>query len=135
MDSSSWPGELRIGIGVFDREHRHLADAVNELQAAVEAGNNPAATVPLLNRLAANTIAHFKAEEAMMASAKYPALALHALKHQRLREQFSAFQARHDRGEVKLDCHSLNFLRDWVATHIQSEDLTFALWLNEHGKR
>jgi hemerythrin-like metal-binding protein len=131
----NWSGQLRIGIGDFDKEHREIVDALNALQTAVESGNQQSVTGPLLLKLAGDTVAHFKAEEEMMDSAKYPGMAIHRMKHQHLLEQLSAFLTRYTRNSARMDTHSLNFLRDWVTTHIQSEDMNFGLWLNEHGKR
>lgn len=126
---------VAIGIAVFDKQHEEIVTAINTLQQAVEAGKDRSVTAPLLSKLAALTIAHFQSEEAMMAASKYPGLMLHALKHQRLLDQLTAFQARHGRDSSPMNKHSLNFLRDWVSTHIRSDDLNFGLWQNEHGKR
>jgi hemerythrin len=131
----NWSREFAIGIGIFDTEHREIVDELNELQAAVEGGLERGVTGPLLGKLASDTVTHFKAEETMMAAAKYPGLMLHEMKHERLLEQLNAFLARYSRDGSEMDRHSLNFLRDWVTTHIQSEDMNFGLWLNEHGKR
>jgi hemerythrin-like metal-binding protein len=131
----TWSNKFAIGIGVFDREHREIVDAINELQAAVEGGNDRGVTGHMLSKLASDTVAHFQSEEAMMTSSKYPGLMLHGMKHQHLMKQLSAFLARYGCNGTTMDRHSLNFLRDWVTTHIQSDDLNFGLWLNEHGKR
>ena len=135
MTPLKWNRESVIGIGIFDQQHREIVDEINEVQAAVEGGMEQSVTGPLLTRLAGDTMDHFKAEEAMMAAAKYPGLMLHGMKHQRLLEQLKAFLGRYNRDGSMMDRHSLNFLRDWATTHIQSEDMNFGLWLNEHGKR
>ena len=131
----TWSNELRIGIGDFDREHLEIVESINTIQTEVEGDNEQAVTGPLLRKLASDTVAHFKAEEIMMEAAKYPGLALHGMKHQHLLEQLSAFLTGHSRDGASMYQHSLNFLPDWVSTHIQSEDMNFGLWLNEHGKR
>jgi hemerythrin-like metal-binding protein len=124
-----------IGIGVFDREHLELVETINELQAAVDAGGERSAIGPLLSKLAKDTKALFLSEEAMMAASKYPGLALHRMKHQRLLEQLNALLMRYARDDSTMNMHSLNFLRDWLNSHIQNDDLNFGLWQNEHGKR
>jgi hemerythrin len=131
----TWSGTLSIGIGVFDREHQELLDCINELQAAVDADMSRSVTTPLLQKLANATQAHFLSEESMMTASKYPGLMLHSMKHRYLLEQLNAFLARYGRESSKMNEHSLNFLRDWVVTHIQNEDFSFALWLNEQGKK
>lgn len=135
MTLLSTDSTLRIGIGELDRERRELAEAINELQAAVEGGKDRSVSGPLLEKLACATEAHFVAEEAMMTASKCPGLMLHAMKHKRLIEQLSAFRARYRRNIPAMDRHSLNFLHDWVNIHLQIDDLNFGLWLNEHGKR
>ena len=130
-----WSSNFCIGIAALDDEHRKLCAAVNELHAALEGGKERGVTGPLLRRLADDTRAHFSSEEAMMTASNYPGLLLHAMKHQYLLAQMQAFQARYIRDDSSMNSHSLVFLRDWVATHIQSDDLNFGLWLNEHGKR
>jgi len=120
---------------VFDREHLELVETINELQAAVDAGGERSAIGPLLSKLAKDTKAHFLSEEAMMAASKYPGLALHRMKHQRLLVQLNALLMRYARDDSTMNMHSLNFLRDWLNSHIQNDDLNFGLWQNEHGKR
>jgi hemerythrin len=127
-------GEMGVGVEAIDREHRELAQAINDLDAAVR-HDQQSLTGPLLRKVADVTRAHFSSEAALMAANRYPGMALHLFKHQYLTEQLDALQARVSRGGFKLDEHSLRFLRDWLNTHIQQEDLQFAAWLNETGKR
>jgi hemerythrin-like metal-binding protein len=130
-----WSPAFGVGIGAIDKDHRAVMAAVNALQVAVEGGGDLSVTGPLLNKLNSDTRAHFSAEESLMTITRYPGTALHAMKHQHLLDQLDAFVARNKRDHASLNVHSLNFLRDWVTTHIQSEDRNFGLWLNEHGKR
>jgi len=135
MALSVWSDELKLGIGSLDREHREQFEAIGEIQAAVGQNAERSVMGPLLIKLTVRTRAHFASEESMMGANKYPGLVLHALKHQYLLQQLDAFDARYERGGFTLTDHSLNFLSDWLTTHFQKEDLSFSLWLNEHGKR
>jgi len=129
-----WSNKFSTGIGVLDKEHQALFEALNGVQAAVIAKEERGTIGALLHMVAEGTSAHFTSEETMMAASKYSGLALHILKHQHLLEQLNAFMARFHRG-YNLDDHSLVFLRDWFIVHIQNDDLNFGLWLNEHGKK
>ena len=130
-----WSPAFGVGIGAIDKDHRAVMAAINALQVAVEDGGDLSVTGPLLNKLNDDTRAHFSAEESLMVATRYPGAALHAMKHMHLLDQLDAFLARYKRNLSPLNVHSLNFLRDWVTTHIQSEDRNFGLWLSEHGKR
>jgi hemerythrin-like metal-binding protein len=131
----NWSGDFAVGVGPLDHDHRDLLDAINDLQGAVEAEREPGIISELLRKVAVDTLTHFLEEEKMMSSTNYPGQILHAMKHQHLLSQLNAFLGRHSRDGTKMDAHSLNFLRSWFSTHIQSEDRNFAQWLNEHGKR
>jgi hemerythrin len=134
-DLVMWSCEMSVGVEAVDSEHRELAQAINELQAAVANDDQQGLTGPLLRKLAELTRAHFSSEEGLMTANKYPGMALHLFKHQYLIEQLDALQARVNRNGFKLTEHSLTFVRDWFNTHIQKEDLQFAVWLNDIGKR
>lgn len=134
MPILTWSSKFSIGINAVNDEHHKLFDDLNELQEAVENGEDPSRIGQVVHQLADRTRVHFSSEEAMMEHTKYAGLALHRLKHQHLMEQAEAFAARVDRGGYTLNNHSLNFLADWLTTHIVNEDRFFGRWLNEHGK-
>ena len=125
---------MKIGVGAIDLEHRQLSEAIDALHEVVGKQDQQSLTGPLLLNVLESTRAHFASEEAMMTSTKYPGAALHVLKHGYLLDQMQALVGRFSRGGFAITEHSMNFLRDWLITHIQKEDLQFALWLNEHGK-
>jgi hemerythrin len=112
-----------------------MNQAIDELQRTLETGAQQSLIGPLLRKVAELTRHHFSDEETMMLSTKYPGMALHLMKHQHLLEQLDSLIARFNRGGFQLTEHSIKFLHDWFATHIRKEDLQFALWVNEHGKR
>ncbi len=131
----TWKNELSVGVDTIDREHRELAQTINELHATMRKDDQQGLTGPLLRKVVELTRAHFSSEEHMMTANKYPGTALHLFKHQYLMQQVEALLARVNRGGFKLTDYSLTFLRDWFNTHIQKEDVQFGVWLNETGKR
>ena len=135
METLRWSDDLKIGIECLDTEHREIEQAINELQIAVDDQGHQSLIGPLLRKVAELTRTHFSDEESMMQSSRYPGMALHLIKHQHLLAQLESLMARFSRGGFQLNEYSIKFLHDWVETHIQKEDLQFALWVNEHGKR
>ena len=90
-------------------------------------------TGPLLRKLLDYTNTHFSGEEAMMTAAKYPGLADHKIKHKELVKQVQDYVARFEKGEITLNLHLLNFLRDWLTNHIRKVDMEYSPWMKEHG--
>jgi hemerythrin-like metal-binding protein len=70
-----------------------------------------------------------------MSAARFPGLTEHRQKHIDLMKQVEEYAARYDKGEVTLNLDLLNFLRDWLSTHILKADHDYSSWLNEHGVR
>jgi hemerythrin len=112
-----------------------LIETLNDLHTAMLKGQARAVAGKLLHTLADYTRNHFASEEAMMEAAKYSALAMHSLKHKQLTKQVEDYVARFEKGDITLGVDLLNFLSDWLTTHIQGEDKKYGPWLNEHGAR
>ena len=119
----------------MDGQHTVLFGFLNDLHEAMMKGQAQSLTGPLLKKLVEYTRKHFAAEEAMLARTSYPGLAEHRVQHQDLVKQVESYVARFDRGEITLNVHLLNFLRDWLTNHIQKTDHQYGPWLNEHGVR
>jgi hemerythrin-like metal-binding protein len=129
----SWSSKYSVGVQSMDSQHTVLFGLLNDLHSAMMKGQAQSTTGPLLRKLANYAHEHFAAEEAIMASTRYPDLAQHRIKHRDLSKQVEEFAARFDRGESTLNLHLLNFLRDWLTNHIQKVDHGYSAWMNEHG--
>jgi hemerythrin-like metal-binding protein len=129
----TWGPKYSVGVDAIDRQHKGLVETLNELHAAMMKGQANTVTGPLLRKLANYTRDHFTAEERMMSSTQYPGLAQHRIKHQDLTRQVEEFVGRFERGEISVNVHLMNFLRDWLSTHILKEDHAYGPWMNQHG--
>jgi hemerythrin len=128
-----WTDKFSVGIKKIDDQHMVLVETLNDLHAAMMKGQAQTVTGPLLKKLVDYTRDHFSSEEYMMASVNYPGLAVHRIKHRDLTKQVEEFIGRFERGEIRINLELLNFLNDWLTTHIQKEDKEYSPWLIEHG--
>jgi hemerythrin len=131
----TWTDKLSVGVQSLDNQHMVLIETLNDLHTAMLKGQARAVAGKMLHTLADYTRNHFASEEAMMEAAKYSALAMHSLKHKQLTKQVEDYVARFEKGDITLGVDLLNFLSDWLTTHIQGEDKKYGPWLNEHGVR
>jgi hemerythrin-like metal-binding protein len=129
----TWNSKYSVGVKHLDGQHTVLFGLLNDLHAAMLKGEAQSMTGPLLRKLVDYTHTHFAAEEKMLAESKYPGLAEHKIKHRDLIKQVEDYASRFDRGEITLNLHLMNFLRDWLTNHIQKTDHEYGPWLNEHG--
>jgi hemerythrin-like metal-binding protein len=128
-----WNQSFSVGVQSIDKQHTVLFDSLNELHASMMSGQAQNMTGPLLKKLLDYTRNHFSEEEKMMAAAKYPGLTDHLAKHRILVKQVEEYAARYEKGEITLNLHLLNFVRDWLTNHIQKTDKEYGPWMNEHG--
>jgi hemerythrin len=124
-----------VGIQFVDDQHEGLFDTLNELHTAMMKGHANAVVGRLLKDLLAYTRSHFAAEEAMLGRAKYPGLGEHQIKHKKLTAQVAEYAERYRHGEAALSVHLINFLRDWLTSHILREDRAYSAWLSQAGLR
>jgi hemerythrin-like metal-binding protein len=133
MAFMNWDERYSVGIETVDEEHNVLFGVLNELYDAMKKGQAQSVTGPLLKKLADYTRRHFASEETKMTATGFPGLAAHRDQHRNLIKQVEQFVARFERGDIMLSVDLFNFLRDWLANHIQKADKEYGPWLIEHG--
>jgi hemerythrin-like metal-binding protein len=133
MALMTWNKSFSVGVQKIDSQHTVLFTILNDLHAAMMKGQAQSLTGPLLHKLADYTHTHFSDEEAMMAAARYPGLADHKLKHRELVKQVEDYILLYDKGVVTLNMKLLDFLSDWLTSHIQKVDMDYSACLVKHG--
>lgn len=131
----SWSSKYSVGVQAMDSQHEVLFKILNELHDAMMRGQAREVTGLLLQKLTRYTRTHFSAEESVMAAAGFPGLAQHRIKHRELMKQVDEFGARYKSGEGALNVQLLNFLRDWLTTHIEQEDRAYGPSVNKRDAR
>ena len=129
----NWSDQYSVGVKALDDQHKVLVNTLNDLHAAIMKGQASNITGSLLTQLVKYTRDHFAAEEAIMTRTKFAGFAAHRAKHLDLTRQVEDYVASYQRGEITLNLNLLNFLRDWLMTHILKEDMEYRGWFNANG--
>ncbi len=133
MPPITWHPELETGHAAIDLDHRTLLEALNRLQAAMEAGQGREEIGQVLGFLRDYTVSHFSTEEALMLRLQYPKASAHFAAHAELLVKVSDYMSQYRAGaEVSLP-GLLGFLRAWLEGHIQVEDKAFGAYLGTRG--
>lgn len=130
-----WTDAYSVKIGIIDAQHKNLVGIVNELHQAMVSGHGKDQLGKILSSLIKYTQIHFKTEESLMESHKYPEYAAHKSEHQRLTTTVLDFQAKFQKSEVGLTIEVMNFLKDWLQKHIKESDKRYTPFLNSQGVR
>lgn len=132
MSSFVWDNKYAIGIAEMDRQHKILFNIIKDLHDAMMQGKASAKSGEILKKLVEYTRSHFAAEEALMSKAAYAELSQHRLQHIGLMKQVDNYVVRHLKGELALNVQLMNFLRDWLITHIRESDRKYAASVTRH---
>ncbi|MEW6198813.1 MAG: bacteriohemerythrin [Planctomycetota bacterium] len=126
MPLITWDQSLSVGVPDLDAQHRRLVDMINDLHDAMAKGQGRDALKPLLTRLAQYTVTHFQAEEQYMRKINYPNLLQHKAEHENLVRRVKELTQSYESNQIALTIETMNFLRDWLTSHIRRVDRQYA---------
>lgn len=132
MSEHRWSTTLETGDPLVDAQHRDIHALVDYVEAAED---RPAEILEVLDRLMQHVDAHFATEEALMRRAGYDGeraeehIAEHRDLTQSAREQVLKFRS----GELMSTVPLVEFLRQWLGTHVYEHDLDFIEYVRSVG--
>lgn len=125
----AWTRSLEINHPEIDRQHQLLVSYLNELADAMREGRAKAVLSQLLAKLIQYTDQHFQHEERLMLVSHYPGATTHKMLHDDLRQRVAAFSRAFHAGEPVNVLEVMNFLKEWLRTHIGGADRRFGQFL------
>jgi hemerythrin-like metal-binding protein len=121
-----WTEDLCVNVPVIDAQHKRLFEMAEALFIAMKAGAGHTVLEITLDDLVAYTEAHFATEEKIIAKRKCQDLEAHLREHAVLRQCAHDFQTRFADGTDLLTIALMQFMRNWLNTHIRVEDMHWA---------
>jgi hemerythrin-like metal-binding protein len=120
--------EFSVGIEQFDSQHQRLFGALNDLHSAMKEGKGREEIGTILDELESYTETHFSDEEDFMQDCSYSShcqtcFRSHQSAHEEFAEEVASFRQRYDDGEVMLTMDVIDFLKDWLTSHIAGSEL------------
>jgi hemerythrin-like metal-binding protein len=134
MEFMTWTSDLSVGVEVLDDDHKRLIGIINQLHYGITVGHDRAILDAVLNELVDYIKFHFAREEGMLIKAGYEATSAHMMEHERFIGQISSVQTRILTSPIgMLDLELMDFLRDWLFSHIMVSDKKYGTSLKTHG--
>ncbi len=129
MSLFEWRPEYSLGHDGIDAQHQRLFALANDLHTAMTQGKGKGALSETLEKLVAYTKTHFANEERLMLAHHYPEYAAHKAAHDALTARVLEFQKNFESGRAAMTVELLQFLKDWLRTHIGETDHKVAAFL------
>jgi hemerythrin len=135
MELFSWKDSLNTGISEIDEQHKKLVGLINKLYDAMSQGKSREIMQAVLGELSNYVITHFATEEKLMKQFGYDDYDSHKQEHKFFIDKLNEFKLKFSAGDAALSLEVLNFLKDWLLTHIIGTDRKYIPLFKENGIR
>lgn len=129
MSLFEWRSEYSLGHSGIDAQHQRLFELASDLHTAMAQGKGKGTLSETLEKLVTYTKTHFANEEDLMLTHRYPDYAAHKAAHDALTTRVLEFQKEFEAGRAGMTIELLQFLKDWLRTHIGETDHKVAMYL------
>ncbi len=129
----TWKNEYSVGIDSIDRQHRKLVNLINQLQTAVDYSTGEEFEREALKELVDYTKTHFHYEEDLLQKNNYPDFASHKEQHNNMIKHVEEVLAEYEKNRDTAMRNAVNYLKDWLITHINGTDKMYSRFLIDKG--
>lgn len=135
MTYCEWKEEYSVGIRLIDDEHRELVELIDELESASRTLDNQATLRHVLAELQRYVITHFTVEEELMRLYEFPGFEHHKKIHDAFRDKINTIAEHFSEGEIEIVSPLMHLLKDWLTSHILTQDRQIGMHLAKKGLR
>ncbi len=128
-----WDDKYNVGVSIIDEEHKKLIGIINKVIVAKQHNNNPEEISGILNEMAKHAQRLFKTEESYMIKFNYPEYQYHKEEHLDFSTKARTYQNRVINGDYHIANEILEYLKRWLANHIQKTDKKYTNYFNKNG--
>ena len=133
MPMLEWNDSLSCHVADIDAQHKSLVDMVNKLHDAMRSGAAESALFSIIGEMRKYTVEHFDTEEKYMAEYSFQDAAAHKAEHKDFVDKVVKVEEGLKGGKVELSMDILNFLSNWLVTHIFDVDVKMGRYLASKG--
>jgi hemerythrin-like metal-binding protein len=130
MDIAIWQAEHETSNPAIDEQHQTLFQLINNLADAISRNENREVLQSLLDELIADTTTHFKFEENLVRSLRYPRFFIHRAGHQNILDALTKISKKFRADSSFLTVETARSIKDAIVKHMHEEDLPMVESLN-----
>jgi hemerythrin len=133
MSLITWNKDYSVNVMEVDRQHQTLIQMINDLADAMGAGKGKEAVGKTIDSLLNYTKTHFSWEEQRFDQFGYPEAEDHKKLHAAFVDRINKFKDKYQNGKLTLSIDLMDFLSDWLRSHIQTIDKKYGPFFNQKG--
>ncbi|WP_130470235.1 bacteriohemerythrin [Candidatus Magnetaquicoccus inordinatus] len=131
LQQLQWDASYHVGLAEIDDDHLRLVGLLNGLIAGLNEQASVERIAGLLNELVNYTAWHFRHEERLMQSYRYPEFIAHKRQHTQLIEEATSCQSRWQSEGLPVVQTVVELLKGWLLNHVLIVDKMLAEYLAE----
>ncbi len=131
MSLFQWDDSYSVSYAEIDNQHKRWFQLAHELHSGVVTGRGKVALGQNLSNFIAYTKGHFAMEERLMLTNGYPNYHEHKDQHDALTRKLLRLQEDFEAGRSTVAVEFLQFLKAWLANHINVIDHRVGAYLNQ----
>lgn len=133
MSYFTWSDSLSVNNRNIDDQHKSLIGMLNSLHEAHLARKGRDVQKEIVNSMLAYSKMHFDLEEGYMQQYAYPELRSHESEHVQFTDKATQLKERLDEAGFVFTIEILEFLKEWLKSHILVSDMKYAEHFKKHG--
>ncbi len=129
----NWNDSLSVNVAEIDQQHQQLVKMANKLNNAMRERKAKDVLGEIIDGLIKYAVVHFATEEKYFHQFNYPETAVHEKEHSDFAKTVTEFKQGFDENRLMLSIDIMDFLQDWLITHIKGSDKRYSSFFNEKG--
>ena len=133
MKLIEWQDSYGVGINIIDEQHKKLFAWINELYRAINENKDEEVLGKTLEHLLDYVNFHFTTEEEYFEQFDYFQKSEHKDEHREYTEKIKNFIEERQNNKNFLSFEVLDFLEDWIISHVLVSDKKYVKCFHDHG--
>jgi hemerythrin len=129
----NWDESLSVNVREIDEQHKKLVGMINKLHSAMIEGKGNDILDNIISEMVNYVKIHFFTEEKYFDMFHYEEAEPHKVEHAFFTQKVEEFKEGFEKGLMYVTLDVLNFLTNWLTTHLMGCDKKYVKCFNENG--
>lgn len=128
-----WEDIYSVGVLEIDQQHQQLFAIINELVDEIGHNVKKERLIEIINSLVEYKKIHFATEEKYFKEFNFEGAPEHLLAHKQFEEGLSKIQEEYKDDIIMFAFELIDYIEDWLISHLMNMDQKYKQCFNEHG--
>jgi len=133
LPTLEWDPKYSVGVEMIDNQHKKMFGMINDLVGIINTVPTAEKLQPIIRELVIYKQAHFATEEKYFREFNYEGTAEHEDAHRKFNDKVEEITKKYGEDVIPFTFELIDFLEDWLVTHLMGLDQKYKKCFQEHG--